>query len=55
VAGWPIRRPVVEGILGPIATRLLGQVRGRAAAVEPLTQRELEVLQQVARGTTNRD
>ena len=36
-----------------VATRLLGQVR--APAVEPLTQRELEVLQLIARGTTNRE
>ena len=38
-----------------VATRLLSQVRGRAATVEPLTQRELEVLQLIARGTTNRE
>jgi DNA-binding NarL/FixJ family response regulator len=36
-----------------VATRLLSQVR--APAVEPLTQRELEVLQLIARGTTNRE
>jgi DNA-binding NarL/FixJ family response regulator len=45
-----------ESVLSPsVATRLLGQVRGRGAAVEPLTQRELEVLQLIARGTTNRE
>jgi DNA-binding NarL/FixJ family response regulator len=45
-----------ESVLSPsVATRLLGQVRGRGAAVESLTQRELEVLQLIARGTTNRE
>ncbi|HEV2872943.1 MAG TPA: response regulator transcription factor [Actinomycetota bacterium] len=45
-----------ESVISPsVATRLLGQVRGRAATVEPLTQRELEVLQLIARGTTNRE
>ena len=45
-----------ESVLSPsVATRLLGQVRGRDAGVEPLTQRELEVLQLIARGTTNRE
>ena len=45
-----------ESVLSPsVATRLLGQVRGRGAAVEPLTQRELEVLRLIARGTTNRE
>jgi DNA-binding NarL/FixJ family response regulator len=43
-----------ESVLSPsVASRLLGQVR--APAVEPLTQRELEILQLVARGTTNRE
>ena len=43
-----------ESVLSPsVASRLLGQVR--APAVEPLTQRELEVLQLIARGTTNRE
>ena len=43
-----------ESVLSPsVATRLLGQVR--APSVEPLTQRELEVLQLIARGTTNRE
>jgi DNA-binding NarL/FixJ family response regulator len=41
-----------ESVLSPsVASRLLGQVR--APVAEPLTQRELEVLQLVARGTTN--
>ena len=40
-----------ESVISPsVATRLLSQVR--APAVEPLTQRELEVLQLIARGTT---
>jgi DNA-binding NarL/FixJ family response regulator len=43
-----------ESVLSPsVASRLLGQVR--APVAEPLTQRELEVLQLVARGTTNRE
>jgi DNA-binding NarL/FixJ family response regulator len=43
-----------ESVLSPsVASRLLGQVR--APAVEPLTQRELEVLQLIARGATNRE
>jgi DNA-binding NarL/FixJ family response regulator len=43
-----------ESVLSPsVASRLLGEVR--APAVEPLTQRELEILQLVARGTTNRE
>jgi DNA-binding NarL/FixJ family response regulator/anti-sigma regulatory factor (Ser/Thr protein kinase) len=43
-----------ESVISPsVATRLLSQVR--APAVEPLTQRELEVLQLIARGTTNRE
>ena len=45
-----------ESVISPsVATRLLGQVSGRAVTVEPLTRRELEVLQLVARGTTNRE
>lgn len=43
-----------EAVLSPsVATRLLGQVR--APAKEPLSQRELEVLGLIARGTTNRE
>ncbi|HSO56111.1 MAG TPA: response regulator transcription factor [Actinomycetes bacterium] len=43
-----------ESVISPsVAIRLLSQVR--APAVEPLTQRELEVLQLIARGTTNRE
>jgi DNA-binding NarL/FixJ family response regulator len=43
-----------ESVLSPsVAARLLGQVR--APVVEPLTQRELEVLRLVARGATNRE
>jgi DNA-binding NarL/FixJ family response regulator len=43
-----------EAALSPsVATRLLGQVR--APAQEPLSQRELEVLELVARGATNRE
>jgi DNA-binding NarL/FixJ family response regulator len=43
-----------EAVLSPsVATRLLGQVR--APAREPLSQRELEVLGLIARGTTNRE
>jgi DNA-binding NarL/FixJ family response regulator len=43
-----------EAVLSPsVATLLLGQVR--APAAEPLSQRELEVLELVARGTTNRE
>ena len=45
-----------ESVISPsVATRLLGQVSGRAVTVEPLTRRELEVLQLVARDTTNRE
>jgi DNA-binding CsgD family transcriptional regulator len=41
-------------VLSPsVATRLLGQVR--APAAEPLSKRELEVLQMIARGATNRE
>jgi DNA-binding NarL/FixJ family response regulator len=43
-----------EAALSPsVATRLLSQVR--APAKEPLSQREFEVLEMVARGTTNRE
>jgi DNA-binding NarL/FixJ family response regulator len=43
-----------EAVLSPsVATRLLGQVR--APAREPLSQRELEVLGLIARGSSNRD
>ncbi|MGH8774339.1 MAG: response regulator [Jiangellaceae bacterium] len=43
-----------EAVLSPsVASRLMGQVR--APAREPLSQRELEVLELVARGTTNRE
>ena len=43
-----------EAVLSPsVATRLLGQVRKPAAA--PLSQRELEVLELIARGSTNRE
>jgi DNA-binding NarL/FixJ family response regulator len=43
-----------EAALSPsVATRLLGQVR--APAQEPLSQREFEVLEMVASGTTNRE
>ncbi|MFD2077929.1 DNA-binding response regulator, NarL/FixJ family, contains REC and HTH domains [Actinopolymorpha cephalotaxi] len=43
-----------EAVLSPaVATRLLGQVR--RPAVEPLSQRELEVLGLIARGSTNRE
>jgi DNA-binding NarL/FixJ family response regulator len=43
-----------ETVLSPsVATKLLGQVR--APAKEPLSQRELEVLTLIARGSTNRE
>jgi DNA-binding NarL/FixJ family response regulator len=43
-----------EAVLSPsVATRLLGQVRAPAEA--PLSGRELEVLQLIARGATNRE
>jgi DNA-binding NarL/FixJ family response regulator len=43
-----------ESVLSPsVEARLLGQVR--APVVEPLTQRELEVLRLVAKGATNRE
>jgi DNA-binding NarL/FixJ family response regulator len=43
-----------EAVLSPsVATRVVGQVR--APAQEPISQRELEVLELVARGANNRD
>ena len=43
-----------EAVLSPsVASRVLGQVR--APAAEPLSARELEVLELVARGSTNRE
>jgi DNA-binding NarL/FixJ family response regulator len=43
-----------EAVLSPsVATRVVGQVR--TPAEEPISQRELEVLELVARGATNRD
>ena len=45
---------VAEAVLSPsVATRLMGQLR--TPAQEPLSQRELEVLRLIARGTTNRE
>lgn len=48
-----------EAVLSPaVAAKLLSQVRAPArdaAAAEPLSQRELEVLELVAAGTTNRE
>ncbi|WP_326836810.1 response regulator transcription factor [Amycolatopsis rhabdoformis] len=43
-----------EAVLSPaVASRLMGQMR--APAKEPLSQREIEVLTLVARGSTNKD
>jgi DNA-binding NarL/FixJ family response regulator len=43
-----------EAVLSPsVATRVVGQVR--APAREPISQRELEVLELVARGSSNRE
>lgn len=43
-----------EAVLSPsVATRVVGQVR--APAQEPISQRELEVLELVARGASNRE
>jgi DNA-binding NarL/FixJ family response regulator len=46
-----------EAVLSPsVVTRIVGQVRApRAGAEEPLSQRELEVLELVAQGAGNRD
>jgi DNA-binding NarL/FixJ family response regulator len=45
-----------EAVLSPsVATTLLGQVRTPTRATDPLSQRELEVLGLVARGSTNRE
>jgi DNA-binding NarL/FixJ family response regulator len=44
-----------EVFLSPsVATKVVDQVRTPAAATEPLSKRELEVLELVARGATNR-
>jgi DNA-binding NarL/FixJ family response regulator len=43
-----------QAVLSPaVATRLMGQMRRPAS--EPLSQRELEVLELIARGSTNRE
>jgi DNA-binding NarL/FixJ family response regulator len=43
-----------EAVLSPsVATRVVGQVR--SSAPEPISQRELEVLEMVARGASNRE
>jgi DNA-binding NarL/FixJ family response regulator len=43
-----------EAVLSPsVATRVVGQMR--APSQEPISQRELEVLELVAQGTSNRD
>jgi DNA-binding NarL/FixJ family response regulator len=45
-----------EAVLSPsVATRVVGQVRAPAASEEPISARELEVLELVARGASNRD
>jgi DNA-binding NarL/FixJ family response regulator len=50
-----------EAVLSPsVATRVVGQMRGAGASVsspagEPISARELEVLELVARGASNRD
>jgi DNA-binding NarL/FixJ family response regulator len=45
-----------EAVLSPsVATRLMGRVRSPARDEGPLSQRELEVLQLVAGGSTNRE
>jgi DNA-binding NarL/FixJ family response regulator len=45
-----------ETVLAPtVATRLVSRMRGRAAAEEALTSREVEVLELVARGASNAD
>ena len=43
-----------ETVLSPtVATRVVGQMRGPVE--EPISQRELEVLELIAQGTSNRD
>ncbi|PRX46935.1 LuxR family two component transcriptional regulator [Prauserella shujinwangii] len=43
-----------QAVLAPaVATRIMGRMRGPAA--EPLSQRELEVLELIAQGSTNRE
>jgi DNA-binding NarL/FixJ family response regulator len=45
-----------EAVLSPsVASRLMGRVRAPAGSEGPLSQRELEVLELVAAGTTNRE
>ena len=45
-----------ETVLAPtVATRLVSRMRGRAAPEEALTSREVEVLELVARGSSNAD
>ncbi len=45
-----------EAVLSPsVASRLMGAVRAPAPGREPLSQRELEVLGLIARGSTNRE
>jgi DNA-binding NarL/FixJ family response regulator len=45
-----------EAVLSPsVATRVVGQVRAPAAPAEPISARELEVLELIARGASNRD
>jgi DNA-binding NarL/FixJ family response regulator len=45
-----------EAVLSPsVATRVVGQVRAPAAPAEPISARELEVLELIARGASNRE
>jgi DNA-binding NarL/FixJ family response regulator len=45
-----------RSVLSPaVASRLVSRVRGRAAGGEPLSAREREVVELVARGTSNRE
>jgi DNA-binding NarL/FixJ family response regulator len=45
-----------EAVLSPsVATHVVGQMRAPTTAPESISQRELEVLELVARGATNRD
>ena len=45
-----------EAVLAPtVAARLMNRVRTPAAAPAPLSQREMEVLELVAAGSTNRE